>query len=237
MKFIPASVAALALIASGAALSLPTPSSEGSSKAAFAVPSADLMVGGYLDSLESLVGADPSKAIAVAKELRAQCLRVAVSDSLKADLSASVGHLLARLGEAHFDRADIDLLRLEIVHASLSEGIDVLSKAAATQEWSEKELHAALMGWLGKTTLFREAPDSVAYRASVAASLELAMLQATGTVAASQSLTVEMLRMRLAIAIRRYQLAYERGNLTAVELDRLVRIAVIRVRRIVEENY
>lgn len=237
MKIFPATAAALALIASSPSLAQHSKAFETSPTDPLAVHGADIMVGGYLDSLESLVDKDQAKAAALIQDLRAQWLRTALPDSLKSDLVASSEHLLQRLSEARFERADLDLLRLEVVDARVSFGLTSMTQAAASNKWDEEKLHSAVMDWLGTTSIFGDAPDPRGYRARLTASLELAMLQATGTVAASHSLTVEMLRLRLATAIRRYQLAFEQGHLTAADFDRLVRIAIIRVRRILEEKY
>lgn len=237
MKFFPATVAALALIASSHGLALPAGTLETTPTDPLAAHSADLMVSGYLDSLESLLGADPAKALALIEDLRAQCLRIDLPGSLKSDLIAASEGLLERLGGAHLEWADLELLRLEIVNARISHGLQSMTQAAERNEWSQEELHSAVMKWLAVTTIFNDAPAHHGHRARVTAALELAMLQATGTAAAGYGLTVEMLRLRLASALRRYQLAFERGHLTAVELDRLSRIAIIRMRRIVKANF
>ncbi len=237
MKLIPASAAALALIASSFGLALPATAFETKSKDPLAIRHADIMVGGYLDSLESLMGTDPRKVTSLVQDLRAQCRRVALPASLKADLVASSEHLLQRMSEARLERADLDLLRLEVVNARISYGLESIAATAAANEWDEKKLHAAVMGWLGSTTIFKDAPDPRGYRAKLAAKVEFGMLQSTGTVAASRSLTVQMLRLRLAIALRRYELAYDRGNLTEAEFDRLQRMAIVRVRRIIKSDF
>ena len=237
MKLFPAAAAALALILSSPGLALTASTCDTIPSDPLAAHSADAMVSGYLDSLESLMDTDQTQAAALVKDLHAQCLRVKLPDSLKYDLAASSADLLRRMGEARVGSVDVELLRLEVVNARVSFGLKSMAKAAASNEWDDEEYHSAVMKWLGTTTIFNDAPDPSAYRARLTASLGLAMLQTTGTTAASQSLTVEMLRMRLAIAIRRYQLAYAQGQMTSVEFERLRRIAVIRVRRIIEEGF
>ncbi|MEM8710941.1 MAG: hypothetical protein AAGG01_08320 [Planctomycetota bacterium] len=237
MNLITVTAAALALTLSSSGLAVPASTHSSLPTDPFIASSSHVMLGGYLSALEAQLDTDQSKLPGLVSGLHSAWKGAKLPVSLKADLAASAEHLLRRTQEARIEQVDLDLLRLEAVDARLFAGIASFEALASNGKWSPEKFHAAVMDWLGSTTIFADAPDPEARRVEVSSALELALLKADGTSDMSRSLSVEMLRMRLAIAIRRFEIALERGDLTPVEFDRMQRMAIIRVRRIIDENF
>ncbi|QDV04818.1 hypothetical protein Poly30_03120 [Planctomycetes bacterium Poly30] len=232
---------ALALLASHSGFALPARDSQNSHVDPLVKINADVMVEGYLDSLESLVETSKRgsqwRAFSLVSDLRSQWLRVKLTSELRSDLVASAESLLQRIEQGRIDVFDVELLRLEVVNARLSDGIASFVARARAEEWSEEVFESAVLRWLHGTEIFDDAPEPDSYRARVIAALEFSLLTSSGTEAAAGGLSVEMLRLRLAIAIRRFEIARNRGDITALEFSRMQRMAIIRVRRITEDNF
>lgn len=196
----------------------------------------DAITSTYLEQVESLISRRVSPASTLL-HLQKHLEDAPMSTALRSDMTRSVGYLAGQARTSHLTVADAQLLRLELVDARIQQGALELQSSAARLEWSPSQLYHAVMNWLLNTPVFNDAPDPQSYRLRMAAALELAMLQHTGTTAMGTGLTEELLRQRLATAIRRLDASLAQGTVTQTDYDRFKESAVARTRQIILQYF
>jgi hypothetical protein len=197
---------------------------------------ADAITSTYLDQVESLIARRLSPASTLL-HLQKHLDDAPMSPALRNDMTRSVAYLAQQTNTSHLTVEDAQLLRLELVDARIQQGVLELQRNAIRLEWSPSQLYHAVMNWLLNTPVFNDAPSPQNYRLRTAAALELSMLQHTGTTAMGTGLTEELLRQRLATAIRRLDASLAQGTVTQTDYDRFKESAVARTRQIILQNF